>query len=42
MNVHVRELGDMIMWTICHCKENVNRTQILPLPQKTYKNAIKT
>ena len=41
MNLHVKELGNVIMWTIGHFKENVKRIKILLLPQKTWKNAIK-
>ena len=28
MNLHARELGDVIMWTIGNFEENVKRTQI--------------
>ena len=41
MNLHVKELGIVIMWTIGHFKESVKGTQILLLSQKTYKKCNK-
>ena len=40
MNVHVKEMGNVIMWTICNFNKIL--TQILAFPQTIYKTAIKT
>ena len=42
MNLHARELGDVIMWTIGNFEENVKRTQMFEFSQKVNTTVIKT
>ena len=42
MNLHAKELRDVIMWTIGNFEENVERTQMFQFSQKVNKTVKKT
>ena len=42
MNLHAKELGNVIMWTIGNFEENVKRTQIFTESQQTFHKNKKT
>ena len=42
MNLHAKELRDVIMWTVGNLEENLKRTQMFQFSQKVNKTVIKT